>query len=192
MYAFGAPGFLLFPHFFKPFTPFTLLFTSFVFLIHQPYNKWFMISFMAVCSIGFVAEVIGVKTGWVFGTYHYGNALGYKYAGVPLVISLNWALLAASSLIVAQRISKSPIAAACLAALLATGIDVIIEQVAPHLDFWYFKTGLAGWHNYLGWVCLSLGVGLIFHKPFAKGNYKIAACMLVLQVYFFGCLVLCR
>ena len=52
--------------------------------------------FIAFC-IGFSAEVIGVKTGVLFGDYSYGSNLGYKFAGVPIVIGLLWGVLAVGS-----------------------------------------------------------------------------------------------
>ena len=42
--------------------------------------------------IGFIFEIIGVKTGLIFGHYKYCNGLGTKVFDVPLIISLNWAL----------------------------------------------------------------------------------------------------
>jgi putative membrane protein len=39
-----------------------------------------------------------------------------------------------------------------VAALLVTGIDVLIEQVAPKLDFWQFEGGPPDLQNYLSWI----------------------------------------
>jgi uncharacterized membrane protein len=187
MYAFGAPGFVWFPAFFAPFTPFTLLFTTFVFLVYQQNTTAFWLSFLSVSLIGFISEVIGVKTGLLFGNYHYGNALGYKILEVPLVISLNWALLATASLQCVAHFFKPSVLIPLIAALLATAIDIIMEQVVTRLDFWYFSSGKAGWHNYLGWLCVATLAGFFFQKNLInKGSFKIALLMLLLQVYFFG------
>jgi putative membrane protein len=43
-----------------------------------------------------------------------------------------------------------------VAALLVTGIDVLIEQVAPKLDFWQFEGGLPDLQNYLSWIAFFL------------------------------------
>ena len=37
-----------------------------------------------IVLIGFVIEVIGVKTGYVFGSYSYGDSLGFKILEVPV------------------------------------------------------------------------------------------------------------
>ena len=39
------------------------------------------------------AEVIGVNTRMLFGDYRYGDVLGYKAWGVPLLIGVNWFLI---------------------------------------------------------------------------------------------------
>ena len=156
IYVSGAIGFLFNPGFFAPFTPLTLAFTCFVFLIHQPLNNLnYTLSFIGLAAVGFVAEVIGVKTGVVFGNYYYGNALGYKVLGVPLVISLNWGLLINIGVLVATYLSKKPLLIATLAAFIITGVDLLIEQVASQMDYWHFSNGIAGIQNYIGWFIIS-------------------------------------
>lgn len=183
----GAIGFLFNPGFFKPFTPFTLAFTCFVFLIHQPVNNLnYTLSFIGLAFFGFVAEVIGVKTGLVFGNYYYGNALGYKVLGVPLVISLNWGLLINIGVLVATYLSKKPLLIATLAAFIITGVDLLIEQVASQMDYWHFSNGIAGIQNYIGWFIISFFTSWFLQKHLVKGDKKTALIFLMLQLFFFG------
>jgi len=58
----------------------------------------FYISLIAVSIIGFLIEVIGVKTGYIFGRYYYGQSLGYHLLSVPLLIGLNWGVLLYSTI----------------------------------------------------------------------------------------------
>ncbi|MDG2208732.1 MAG: carotenoid biosynthesis protein, partial [Flavobacteriales bacterium] len=39
---------------------------------------------------GLVVEIIGVQTGWLFGNYQYGIALGLQVAGVPVILGVLW------------------------------------------------------------------------------------------------------
>ncbi len=39
---------------------------------------------------GWLAECIGVQTGLLFGQYNYGEGLGPKLAGVPLILGILW------------------------------------------------------------------------------------------------------
>jgi putative membrane protein len=187
VYVSGAIGFLFNPGFFAPFTPLTLSFTCFVFLIHQPLNNLnYTLSFIGLAFVGFVAEVIGVKTGLVFGNYYYGNALGYKVLGVPLVISLNWGLLISIGVLVATYLSKKPLLIATLAAFIITGVDLLIEQVASQMDYWHFSNGIAGIQNYIGWFVIAFFTSWLLQKHLVKGDKRIALIFLLLQLFFFG------
>ena len=49
------------------------------------------LSFISIAFLwGLLAEIIGVQTGILFGSYAYGETLGLKIFGAPLVIGLNW------------------------------------------------------------------------------------------------------
>lgn len=187
VYVSGAIGFVVNPSFFSPFTPYTLLLTSFVFLTHQPLAKGpYLFGFIALALIGYFFEVLGVKTGLVFGEYHYGRSLGYALLGVPLVISLNWAFLISCGIAISKSVSGNVLVKALCSALLISLIDLLIEQTAAQLDFWYFENGSAGIHNFIGWFLISFIASFLFQKYLNGGNKKIALIILSLQVFFFG------
>jgi putative membrane protein len=191
VYVSGSIGFVLNPSFFSPFTPFTLLFTSFVFLIFQPLkNSKFFFSFLAIAFLGYLAEVIGVKTGLIFGNYIYGNSLGYKLFDVPLVISINWALLICASIITVRKFISHKWLVLIFAAIVITLIDLLIEQVAFKLDFWQFASGLPGLHNYIGWLIVAFISPLFFYSTIIKGSFKVSYIILILQIIFFTFLYL--
>ena len=70
-----------------------LLTITLVFISYLSQWKRFMVVVSIAFLIGFVAELIGVHTGWLFGRYSYESNLGVKIAGVPILIGLNWAIL---------------------------------------------------------------------------------------------------
>ena len=186
VYVSGSIGFVVNPSFFSPFTPYTLLLTCFVFLIHSPLaDKKFIFAFFSIAFLGFIIEVIGVKTGFIFGKYSYGNGLGYKLLEVPLIISINWAILICAGIKIVSSIFVNKIKVLILAALLVTGIDLIIEQVAPKLDFWQFENGLPGLHNYLGWIGVAFFISYFFYPIIIKGNRTVSLIILILQIIFF-------
>lgn len=61
---------------------------------------------LGIAVLGFVAEAIGVATGFPFGVYHYGERLGWKVLEVPPVIGLNWAGLVLSFAVIFEQGSK--------------------------------------------------------------------------------------
>lgn len=186
VYVSGSIGFVINPSFFCSFTPYTLLLTCFVFLIHSPLaDKKFLLAFFSIAFLGFIIEVIGVKTGLIFGKYSYGNGLGYKLFDVPLIISINWAMLICAGTIVVSRIFTNKIAVLSVAALLVTGIDLLIEQVAPKLDFWLFNGGFPSLHNYFGWMGVAFFISYFFYPTLVKGNRTVSLIILILQIIFF-------
>lgn len=186
VYISGSIGFIVNPSFFSPFTPYTLLLTCFVFLIHSPLaDKKFLIAFFSIAFLGFIIEVIGVKTGLVFGKYSYGDGLGFKLLNVPLIISINWAMLIFAGIRIVSGIFANKIVSLVVAAILVTLIDLIIEQVAPKLDFWKFEGGLPGLHNYIGWIGVAFFTSYFYYPTIIKGNLSVSLIILILQIIFF-------
>ena len=78
---------------FVPKTPFNLMLMALLFVWIFPLNtrrKALLFAFIWVAGIG--AEWIGVHTGYLFGSYSYGENLGPKIDGIPYLIGVNWAL----------------------------------------------------------------------------------------------------
>lgn len=186
VYVSGSIGFVVNPKFFSPFTPYTLLFTCFVFLIHQPISeKKYISAFFSIAILGYVIELIGINTGLLFGNYSYGNGLGLKLLDVPLIISINWAMLICAGIVTISKFFKNKFIIISVTALVVTFIDLIIEQVAHKLDFWQFEGGLPGLHNYLGWIGVVYFTSYIFYPAIIKGNFKVSLLVLILQIIFF-------
>lgn len=191
VYVSGSIGFVVNPNFFSPFTPYTLLFTCFVFLLHQPIENYsFIKSFIIIAVFGYIIEVVGVKTGLIFGQYEYGNSLGFKFLEVPLIISCNWALLITAGIITVNRFVNNKFLVLGLASVLVTAIDLIIEQVAFKLDFWKFDQNLAGLQNYIGWFCVAFLLPYFFYDIIIKGNRTVSGIVLILQIVFFTTLLI--
>src|SRR3989344_6390940 len=65
-------------------TPFNLLLCiGLLFWNHAEYSKSLFIFSILTFLIGYFIEVVGVKTGMIFGNYSYGNTLGFKILDVP-------------------------------------------------------------------------------------------------------------
>ena len=157
-----------------------------VFLIHSPVaDKKFILAFFSIAFLGYIIEVIGVKTGLIFGKYSYGNGLGIKLLEVPLIISINWAMLICAGIRIVSSIFVNKITVILVAALLVTLIDLLIEQVAPKLDFWQFENGLPGLHNYLGWIGVAFFISYFFYPIIIKANRTVSLIILILQIIFF-------
>jgi putative membrane protein len=127
---------------------------------------------------GFAAEVIGVHTGYPFGDYAYGSALGPRLLGVPLVVALAWTMLAWPAALVARRMVTRPLARVAVGAWALASWDLFLDpqmvaagawrwtDVGPHLP----GVGDVPLTNYAGWllVAVLLSAGLqwrLRHDP---------------------------
>lgn len=178
---------------FQLLTPFNLLFTALLLLVYQAERTpafwgWVLLA----AGLGYLAEVIGVATGFPFGSYVYGSTLGVKVWEVPLTIALNWLVLAYGAGYVVYRYIKVPWwGQAFLAAVLMVALDVAIEPVAIAYDFWSWELGQPPLQNYLGWFGVALVIqGGYFRFSFPKAN-PIALHLWALQaIFFLLCLLL--
>jgi putative membrane protein len=148
--------------FFIVLTPVVLL-LSFAMLLnfHTPVldSKTSMV-FAIVFLISYLAEVAGVRTGQIFGTYSYGRGLGLKLFDTPLLIGLNWVMLVYCTATILEKVPVGSIGRIAGASLLMVLYDLIMEQVAPQMDMWAFSSGFAPLRNYISWFILAV----IFHS----------------------------
>ncbi|MCD8261033.1 MAG: carotenoid biosynthesis protein [Bacteroides sp.] len=108
----------------------------------------------------------GVNTGIIFGNYRYGEGLGPKLYGTPLIIGLNWLYLTYSTHDIASRIFRHPVTVIAAGAGLMVIYDIVLEQVAPLMQMWSFASIQPPLANYIVWFLLAL----VFHKGFYVGH----------------------
>lgn len=175
-------------------TPINLL-LSFCIVMYS-HSKWDVktIVFLLVAfGVGLSVEIIGVATGDIFGTYSYGSVLGPKVMHTPLMIGWNWMLLAYCAGIVVNTISQfdkhwllNIIWKSFLGALLLLSLDILIEPVAIHYEFWSWGgDGSIPMQNYVAWFVISFVLLLLFNTFFKDLKNKVAFALLVLQFLFF-------
>lgn len=104
---------------------------------------------------GFIIELIGTKTGYLFGNYAYGETLGAKIADVSIMIGVNWYCIVLASSNLARYVKGGILGKAILAGLLSTLIDFIIEPVAIQYGFWSWNEGVIPFYNYFCWFVFA-------------------------------------
>lgn len=171
---------------FKLLVPFNLLLTAAI-LLHFEKEKSTKYGFFILLTfvIGFFAEVLGVKTGLLFGSYTYGPTLGFKAFEVPLAIGLNWVVLVYCSAHLSQKIASTTFIQIILGSLIMVAFDFIIEPVAIKFDFWAWEELNIPIRNYLGWLLLSVLLHTLFHFLIKPSNNSLAIRLLYIQVAFF-------
>jgi putative membrane protein len=201
----GIIGILFFhADFFTRSTPYNLL-LMFVLLYwtQDEKNKYFLLFLVIAFLAGVGVEIAGVNTGEIFGHYYYGNVLGYKMAGVPLIIGINWFLIiyccgVCMHTILMKAINRialdsgaKPMRLKALSviidgATLAVFFDWVMEPVAVKLGYWHWAAGgEVPFYNYFCWFIVSMVLLAFFHfLPFSKNN-KFAIHLLMIQLMFF-------
>ena len=132
------------------------------------------LAFFIPMFIGFVTEFLGANYGLIFGSYDYGENLGYKLGGVPLMICVNWAVLTVITSDISQYFHQNILVKALIGAFLMTSLDVLIEVSAPRFDFWQFENNSVPIQNYVGWFVVSFFAHLLYQQFLVKTNRKLS------------------
>ena len=201
----GAIGILFSPYkeWFIQNTPLNLVLMALLLIITQKQKNASFFGFVfASYFIGFLVEWIGINTGALFGSYHYGKVLGLQYNNVPLLIGVNWFIIIYCTGIVTDKLyskmnakladvqaNVKPVVQSVSivvdGALLATFFDFIIEPVAVKLGYWKWLHGSIPSYNYVCWFAVSAVLLTIFRLlPFDKTN-PLAVHLFIIQTLFF-------
>jgi putative membrane protein len=143
-------------------TPLALLLSAFVLFVFYPggYEHKHALVFLFIFLAGFLVEVAGVQSGLIFGSYQYGDTLGFKLFETPVIIGINWLILIYLTASILERFTFLPVIKIVLASLLMLVYDIILEQVAPLMEMWTWQDGMVPFRNYMAWFVLSL----VFHS----------------------------
>jgi len=164
-------------------TPLYLIGTMVLLGVYLKHEKHLWYIWASAGVIGFVAEMYGVHTGRLFGSYVYGDILGPKLYGVPLLVGLLWALV--SCVIWSTLPEKLGLKRVFLLATIATIYDVALEHFATRFGLWSWQ-GSIPLSNGVGWFAVSLCIGLVLHiKKWRLSRTTLAILILPLQTIFF-------
>ena len=135
-------------------------------------------------GLGFVIEVIGVHTGFIFGEYSYTRYLGIRLFGVPLIIGANWMGLVIATSALLDKLSSNKLIVSLLGAVLITAIDIPLEIVAMKLSFWKWPGDQVPIQNYAAWFIVAFGMMWFYSKQPMKKSNRLAPYYLLLLVGF--------
>lgn len=130
--------------------------------------------FALTVVISYIAEELGVRTGLIFGPYHYSDQLGAKLGHVPVLIPLGWFMMVYPSWVVAQALLRGAslrglpgmAALAFFSAIVMTGWDMVMDPPMAKAGVWVWEQGGPYFgvplHNYAGWVGNTFLIYLTF------------------------------
>lgn len=149
---------------------------------HTP-TFWLFISI--AFATGMLVELIGVHTGYLFGSYHYGTVLGPKLLDVPLIIGINWAMLSIVSASLLSTLKLNFWIEVFAAASLMVFLDFLMEPVAVKLGFWYWKGGIIPIYNYICWFVTAVFLQFILRKWRLNESNNVAVSLFIYMTIFF-------
>lgn len=167
-------------------TPFNLILSiGLLFWNHNEFNKSFFIFSILTFLTGYFIEVVGVKTGMIFGHYSYGKTLGFKLLDVPVIIGINWVLLIYIVGVICNRFNLSSLIKSLFGSALLTTLDFFIEVVAIKYDFWKWANYTPPTQNFVAWFIISFFLLLLFHSMNFNKSNKLAQGLFLIQIVFF-------
>ncbi|MDC3179390.1 carotenoid biosynthesis protein [Flavobacteriales bacterium] len=172
---------------FASLTPLNLFISTTLLFVNQTNAtriKFFIV--FIIFFVGMIAEILGVQYGLIFGNYEYGNNLGLKLLGVPILIGFNWVVLTVICGSISSKIfKKSKILSVILGITLMLLIDITLEPIAPVLDYWEFSGSKAPLQNYIGWGITSLITQTLYQYFYKTKEFIFSVNLFIAQFLFF-------
>jgi bisanhydrobacterioruberin hydratase len=148
--------------------------------------------FCGVATAGFAFELTASHTDMIYGNYSFGKSLGLSVSGVPYAIGLYWLVLTLCSGCFAAKLKiNSSNLRAVIAAVLQTGMAILIFQVATKLDFWNISLSNESMIRFaLVNLTFSFILQYLFIKMKVSTQNRIAVYAYLLLIVFFGGLII--
>lgn len=141
---------------------------------------------LRVFALSFLAEVVGVNTGLLFGCYRYGSALGGHLLGVPPVIGIAWFFVVFSSFHLASALRLGGWQRIAATAFFTLLFDFVMEPGALRVGFWAWETVTIPLLNYFCWGAFgALFAWMLEEKAHAFHFSSFALHLLAAQFFFF-------
>lgn len=119
-----------------------------------------------VAPAALAVEIVGVRTGWPFGTYRYEGVLRPTLGGVPVIVPLAWLGMGLAAWEVGGRLTRRLGPRVCVGAAALTAWDLFLDPQMTRQSYWVWAGG--GFYrgipvsNYAGWLVSSvLVMGLL-------------------------------
>lgn len=192
-YSVGLIGFII-PYtypIFQHLIPLAILLNVYLLLVnHEGLTLKEIMVFVFILLGGFFIEAIGVQTGFPFGMYEYGSIMGPRIFNTPLIIGLNWLMLAYGAYYFSDKLPipqwLKPLAGSILMVL----YDILLEPMAIKLEMWNWTEIKVPIQNYISWFIISLAFLIVMAIVKIRIRNGIVMHVILLQSGLFGLLLL--
>ncbi|MFT4601164.1 MAG: putative membrane protein [Arenicella sp.] len=165
----------------------TILGSALMVLIAEQNRRKSLLIFLVIFIVGYVIELIGVQTGYLFGQYEYETAMGPLLKGTPIFMGATWYATVSGAANISRFVKSPMYSQAILAGLLTVLMDVLIEQVAVSYGLWQWVGGEIPLYNYVCWFVFGTLFAFIYLK-FTENKNKVAFQLFWIWIAFFSIL----
>jgi len=140
-----------------------------------------VIRFALITGALFGVELLGVRTGFPFGSYEYTDRLGLLVTGVPAAIGVAWYCTVVNGWrivgrLVSTRRPERPLLVALGTGMMTLGLDVALEPMAGFVEkYWVWSGGFVPLQNYLSWFMLSTAAAYLLERTEGRGVERAEA-----------------
>ena len=167
--------------------PFALLISFIaILLFHKSLNSAnTRFVFFIIFLLSFLVEVAGISSTWIFGNLSFGKGLGFKLFATPVMIGIYWVMLVYCSASIMERFKLPNSLKILSSSLLMLLYDLVLEQIAPFLDMWYWNNDTVPLQNYVAWFILALCFHALVKWKKVKTENPLAPSIFICQFLFF-------
>lgn len=169
------------------YTPYFLLLNAIILAVYQKNKDKSLVLFWGSTLVaGTMIEGVAAKTGALYGAYRFGESLGPLVAEIPAAMPIYWLVIVGSSAVVAAKLlPKQTVGRILLGTLLAVGLNVLVQQVAARLDFWYLETSQLWQYILVQGLVVAL-LNYLFGRWQVSSDNKLAGYIYGGLLIFFG------
>ncbi len=169
-------------------TPFSILINLFLILYFNiNWSARFAVTGLLIYIFSMAAEITGVNTGAVFGSYTYENSiLGPGLLNTPFIIGINWFILIYCTYTLTNKFKFALIIKILMGGLIMLIFDILLEPVAGRMLMWTWLSIEVPLLNYAVWFILSIVFVSIMYLGRINIQNVISTHLLFVQFIFFS------
>jgi putative membrane protein len=145
----------------------------------------YIVLIVITAALTIFIEIVGVKTGLIFGEYEYSNLFKFTAFEVPVIIGINWVIALLASYSLSQRITKVRFFSLLFVPLFIFAFDFVLEPVAIALNYWTWPGNKVPIENYIAWASIGFVFSLVLELMKTHVKFPILERLFLIQAAFF-------
>ena len=150
----------------------TLAIATFFVATNRLHMKHVLEVFLFTVVLALLAEAVGIRTGFPFGSYGYTGVLQPQLFGVPVIVPVAWFAMGLPAWEASRRLVRSTAARALVGGLLLAAWDLMLDPQMINNGYWTWD-GSGFWQgvplsNYLGWTVVGAVIVLVCERVFGS------------------------